>query len=281
MTIAIGAEFDGGTVVCADTKIVATDGATSGGSKVSLSVTPKRMSYAIANAADDGHAATMLAGEMTSAACDSDNYGDLRIKLKATMTAWYSSYGLTKPPVLQFLLSCGGKATASLLFCEPPNTVLSVSHVMAIGQGARPIEPIMKGLFWPIPKFGVGSALLRLAYLMQRAKSEEGSACGGNTTAVVVTKHGAFTFVEDEEMQRAEALASKVDDFLAGFRKQLLSTDPKDAKAVDLKKHMKEVSKEAGLLTFSLDLLDRTGWRPKKHTSPMAGKDPELKDSQE
>ena len=35
MTIAIGAEFDGGAIVCADTKIVATDGTTTHGSKVS------------------------------------------------------------------------------------------------------------------------------------------------------------------------------------------------------------------------------------------------------
>jgi len=266
MTIAIGAEFDGGTVVCADTKIVATDGATSSGSKVSLSVTPKRMAFAIASAADDAHAASMLAGDMTSAACDSEHGRDLQNKLKETMTTWYSAYGAMKPPALHFLLSCGGRQTSNLYFCEPPNTVLRASHVMAIGQGARPIETLMNALFWPIPKFGVKSALLRLAYLMYRAKNEEGSACGGNTTTVVVTKGGAFTFVEDEEMRKAEDLASRVDDFLGDFRKQILSAEPKDAKEVDMKRYV-EMIKEAENMPFSLEWLEKTGWKTTKQKS--------------
>jgi hypothetical protein len=39
MTIAIGGMFEGGVVVCADTKVLATDGATHHKSKVSLSLT--------------------------------------------------------------------------------------------------------------------------------------------------------------------------------------------------------------------------------------------------
>jgi hypothetical protein len=258
VTIAIGAVFDGGTAVCADTKIVATDGATSSGSKVSLSLTPKKMTYAVANAAEDGRAATMLAGEMTNAACDSDSYEVLLIKLKEVMTAWYSAYGVMKPSAPQFLLACGGKRTSNLFFCEPPNTVLRISDVIAIGQGGRPIEPIMQTLFWPIPKFGVKSALLRLAYLMYRAKAEEGSACGGNTTAVIVTKDGAFTFVKDEEMQKAEVLASKVDSFLTDTCKQLLTSEPKEA-GQGMEQFV-SLGKDAKELRFSLELLNKTGW---------------------
>jgi 20S proteasome alpha/beta subunit len=268
MTIAIGAEFDGGAVVCADTKIVATDGATTHGSKVSLSVTPKKMAYAIANAADDGNAAKMLASELTSAACDSENWPDLQKRLKQTMTEWYSGFGTVKPPALQFLLSHGGNKHSGLFFCEPPNTVLSVTHAMAIGQGARPIEPLLPALFWPIPKFGVKSALLRLAYLMHRAKTEEGSACGGRTTTVVVSSDGAFTFLEDDEMKQAEELGASIGKFVGDLRKGLLSLPTQEAQEAEIKgfsQEYLELAKEAESLAFpSLDWLDKPWWKRKK-----------------
>ena len=50
--------------------------------------------------------------------------------------------------------------------------------------------------------------LLLMAYLMYLAKKEEGSACGGHTTALVITRHGSFTFVE--EMDAAEELAGEI-----------------------------------------------------------------------
>ncbi len=265
MTIAIGAEFEGGVAVCADTKIVATDGATTHGSKVFVSVTQKQMAYAIANAAEDGHAADMLAGELSSAACASENWADLQKKLKQTMTDWYLGFGTVKPPVLHFLLSYGGKEQSGLFFCEPPNTVLRVTHAIAIGQGARPIDTFIKNLFWPIPKFGVKTALLRLAYLMCRAKNEEGSACGGNTTTVVVTKDGAFTFVEQEEMQKAEDLASQLDEFLSDLRKQILSSEPKESPEVDMKRSLEMIYK-AQNMRFDLSWLQRTGRKAGIHT---------------
>ena len=162
MTIAIGAQFEGGVAVCADTKVVATDGATHWGSKVFLGVSPDRMAWAIANAADDGNAAKMLAEELSSAVSDSKNYKDLLKRAKEIMTSWYSAFGNVKPPIVHFLVSLGGKDNSSLYFCEPPNTVCSVGDVMAIGQGARPIESFANDLFWSIPKFGAKSALLKL-----------------------------------------------------------------------------------------------------------------------
>jgi 20S proteasome alpha/beta subunit len=268
MTIAIGAEFEGGTIVCADTKIVATDGATSEGSKVMLSVNDRKIAYAIANAAEDGNAASMMASELGSAACGSESWAEISQNLKRVMTEWYSGFGGAKPPVLQFILSYGGLFNSGLYFCEPPNTVLRVSHVIAIGRGSRPIEPMMHGLFWPIPMFGVKEALLKVAYLMYRAKKDEGSACGGNTTAVVVTKEGSFAFVEGEEMEAAERLAAKIENNVEDFRNGMLSLLPKDSQALKHEKCAERylaLVKEAENLAFpGLDWLNKTGWKAKQ-----------------
>jgi hypothetical protein len=280
MTIAIGAKFNGGVVVCADTKVVATDGATHHGSKVFLGTNPERMAWAVANAADDGNAAKMLAGELSYAVADAENYGDLIKQLKEKMTEWYSAFGSNKPPALHFLISWGGKGSSSLFFCEPPNTVYSVSHVMPIGQGARPIEPMVDGLFCTIPKFGVRSALLKLAYLMHIAKNQEGSACGGNTTTVVVTDRGTFTFVDGDEMEKAEKFAEKLDEFISTVRKGLLHSfaeTPEEKPSIEsiftvssLSQIYSELSNEAEALAFpSLKFLE-TGWweRKKLKTQP-------------
>ena len=87
VTIAIGAKFEGGVAVCADTKVVSTDGATHCGSKVFLGANPEKMAWAVANAADDGNAAKMLAGELSSAVSCAENYGDLLKRVKKSMTA--------------------------------------------------------------------------------------------------------------------------------------------------------------------------------------------------
>jgi 20S proteasome alpha/beta subunit len=271
LTIAIGAKFEGGVVVCADTKVVATDGATHHGSKVTLSVNRKKMAYAIANAAEDGNAAKMLSGDLSSAACQSENYVDLRHGLIEEMTKWYGGFGSMKPPALHFLLSAGGNNSSALYFCEPPNTVLFISYAMAIGQGARPIEPFTESLFWGIPVFGVKSALLKLAYLMHVAKSEEGAACGGNTTTVVVSNEGTFAFVDNDEMKKAEELAERMDGFLGKIRQGLLGPSTQveqETKISEFSKQYADLTKEAENLSLpSLEWLDKPWWgRKNKQT---------------
>lgn len=275
MTIAIGATFEGGAVVCADTKVVATDGATHHGSKVTLSVNRNRMAYAIGNAAEDGYAAKMLSGELGAAACSSENFVDLQNKLKEKMTEWYLGFGSTKPPVLHFLLSAGGNGHSALYFCEPPNTVLFISHAMAIGQGARPIEPFAESLFWNLPQFGVKEALLKLAYLMHVAKSEEGSACGGKTTTVVVSDQGTFAFVSDDEMEAAEKWAERMDSLLGTIRSDLsgpFTQEEQEMKIKEFSQRYFDLAREAKGLSFpSLETLDKAWWDRKK---PRRGSGP-------
>src|SRR5579864_3924865 len=73
MTIAIGTGYDHGVIVCADTKVVASDGATTTDSKVSFSTTSSGAVFAIADAAEDARAAKMLAADITNAACNAKN----------------------------------------------------------------------------------------------------------------------------------------------------------------------------------------------------------------
>ncbi len=272
MTIAIGARYSDGAIVCADTKVVSTDGSTSSGSKAFVSVSSNQLSCAVANAADDAHAAKMLASQIANAvgstpiatAVGADtvsNWNDAFDRIKKTMTEWYSAFGAVKPPALHFLLACGGKNYSDLIFCEPPNTVWSCQEPMAIGQGARPIDNITVKLFWPWLNGGVRAALLKLAFLMHRAKKEEGSACGFETRTLIVTKKGRFAFIPNGEMAAAEQFAEKVDSLLADFRKALLSGEPKESrdKALsELAKLYLELGEESDSLNFpSLSRLER------------------------
>lgn len=74
MTIALGAAFDGGAIVCADSLVCASDGATSYGSKTFLGVSATKRMHAIANACEDAYAAKMLGEEISFAISDAEEY---------------------------------------------------------------------------------------------------------------------------------------------------------------------------------------------------------------
>jgi hypothetical protein len=75
MTVAIGTRFEHKgyvcALVCADSRVTATDGATIFGAKAHVSVSVQR-AFAIADSSDDGNAAKMLAGDITRALCNEE-----------------------------------------------------------------------------------------------------------------------------------------------------------------------------------------------------------------
>src|SRR5438105_7527298 len=103
MTIAIGAYFRGGMIVCADTNIVATDLVVKSGCKISVRDCRNGDSYVIANASDDGNAGTMLSQEILDAL--SGVSVDLEQTVKTTMRNWHSGYPQGAAPQMNFVLA--------------------------------------------------------------------------------------------------------------------------------------------------------------------------------
>jgi 20S proteasome alpha/beta subunit len=275
VTIAIGTRFTGGVIVCADSKVVASDGATTDQSKVSLSLTATKRIFGIADAAEDGNAAKMLAGEIMNAVCDSQSPYKLAPDVTSVMASWYNSYGVTQPPQLQFILGAVviGHEGGNVYLCEPPATVLNTIGPVAIGRGARAVEPLLSVLT------GVGGSpfalkptLLRLAYLMYRAKKDEGSACGGNTHAIVISVKGGFAFIEHEEMKKAEEIAADIDTLLRDAYQKIMGAEKPEIqrKFVDelSKNYLLLAERGRGLEFPSLGLLKQPLWRTHNYVGP-------------
>src|SRR5580704_17543553 len=105
MTIAIGAEFNGGAVVCSDTRVSASDGATSWGSKQFTGVSATGKMYVLADASEDAYAAKMLGHEISGAMSDASAKTGLEQPIKDVMEKWYNGYRHVHPPQVQFVLA--------------------------------------------------------------------------------------------------------------------------------------------------------------------------------
>lgn len=255
MTIAIGTYYDKGIIVCADSKVVASDGATTNGLKLSLALGQNRRFIAIANAAEDGHAATMLSDDIAIAIGDAQDEGSAKSNIKAVMTTWHNAYGSQSAPHLQFVVGIVAPGERDVLLCEPPATVIEDAPV-AIGRGARAVERFLeleaRFLTGDSPPMKV--ALLRLAFLMYHAKKEEGSACGGDTHAVILPSNGILTFVNSCDMADAEGLAKEVDALMTVTGKKAMShlteADQNTFVTAEFSKRYAELARKARELTF-------------------------------
>jgi hypothetical protein len=220
LTIAIGTDYNEGIIICADSKVVASDGATTTDMKISLVMGPPRRMVAVATAAEDARAATMLAESISLAAGNPDADPDKDIK--PIMTAWHNAYGKQQAPQLQFIL--GDAAHKAIYLCEPPATVLECCP-LAIGRGARAVEPYMDIPDGLVPHSApMRATLLRLAFLMYRAKKDEGSACGGHTHTVILPQKGGFFMVSRQDMAAAEQLAAEIDGLMLSAAR-MITTD--------------------------------------------------------
>ncbi len=124
MTIAIGEMLRfgklKGALVCADSRIVSSDLATTSGAKVHLSLTPRRSAFAIADAAEDGDAAKMLAQDITKALCAESvvHMGHVPELVKRIMTEWYAAYTGGRAPSTQFVLAAAVNGVCNLFYCS-------------------------------------------------------------------------------------------------------------------------------------------------------------------
>lgn len=262
MTIAIGAPFQYDNMkcalVCADSRIVWSDGSTAWGSKMHLSIgfdEGKAISCsAIASASEDANAALMLAKEITSAISDKSIANTLLVEsaVKAKMTDWQYAYGYRQPPPTEFVLAVAVGGCCEILFCSPPNTVISKWEPFAIGSGSRAVIPLLPLVTSILPS--AESAALQAAYWIYRAKRDEGSACGGNMNLVMVSERGTFAlFDQDDGLKAADALGERVDELLQQCRYGLLSWHETETQAQFISKFSSDylaLAKEAHEIAF-------------------------------
>jgi hypothetical protein len=267
MTIAIGAMYEEGVIVTVDSKIVYTDGSTTNsGDKIFLSLSPEMNAlFAIANAAEDAQAAKTLANDISSALVEAHRQNKApEAFVKRAMGKWYRSYGYSQVPVTEFLVGRinVNQHWAGLYYLQPPSTVLWKSP-FAIGRGARPVEPLL-GLLSNYES-DIKPQLLLLAYLMYLAKKDEGSACGGYTHGLVLTKQGGSTFLYS--MEEAEKLAAEIHSSVQGCIREIVggaSTTKDRAETKPFMQLFEELHKRAEGLAFpELDNLKRNFWKRK------------------
>lgn len=227
MTIAIGEMFQfgdlKGALVCADSRIVSTDLATTVGSKIHLSLTPRRSAFAIADAAEDGNAAKMLAKDITIALCAESvvHVGHVPEVVKKIMTEWFAAFSGARPPATEFVLAAAVRGVCNVFYCSPPNTVLEKSPALAVGQGARVVDPLLPNGTSVLPC--TREAVLRAAYWMNRAKRDEGSMCGGITHMFMISEKGGIALSDSKQLAAAESFAEEVDALVSDFTHGVLS----------------------------------------------------------
>ena len=269
MTIAIGATFAGGAVVCSDTKVSASDGATSWGAKQFLGISVTGKMYVLADSSEDAHAAKMLGAEISDALSGTGKFERIQEPIKAVMERWHNGYRHVQPPQVQFMLALiqKGWSNASLYFCEPPNAIAHGSP-LAIGKGSRVVDPVLDILTEvPDENMDAPSALLRVAYLMNVAKNYEGATCGGDSFAAVISAGGGFTFIDEEEMSQAETLAKYLDKSIESGIRKATGNGASVLRKFPFPESFDKVSEQLGLFDFrSLKHLDRKLWKKAKQS---------------
>src|SRR5712691_2302723 len=188
MTIAVGMLCEGGALVCADTQLVMSDGSTTEVSKTSACKT-RWGSFGIANAGDDGNAASTLVGrigELLEISSISD-WGSFQDTISHAMEEWSAPYPQI-PETSLIVAAYVRDRGVGLYLCQPPNTVVpkSIGYV-AVGAGSAVTDPLQQTLFAStVSRLHEPQKILReISYLMYKAK--KGSAyCGKRTQGVYV-----------------------------------------------------------------------------------------------
>jgi hypothetical protein len=215
MTIAIGAYCNDGVAICADTKVVWDDNSTSYGPKIFARKNGFTLrSFAVTSASRDGNAANGLARDILNVLHPyNDEPPDYEWKIKDVMSPWYANYGQVTPPHVELLVAASWPRECALFYCQPPQSVTRISIAeppKAIGYGARAVEPFLAPNRYEIftaPR----CVLIRLAYLMYRAKKDEAAMCGGSTDCFVLYRNGGLIQIPQIEMERAESLGMAID----------------------------------------------------------------------
>ena len=225
MSVGIGTRYERGLVICTDTKVVLSDGSTKVGTKLRLTQCGLG-TFAIVNAAtDDGNAGAVLSEEIAEdlfrlKAGGSDPFV---AAIKNRLRIWHAGYGSpsTQPPATQFIIAVEARGYGGVYFVEPPQTVIyHYSRPLTIGGGAAAVDPLLSMVLPEI--VALRPTILKLAYLMYRAKKEQGALVGGPTDLIVIRKDGDFRWLSTSEMNSAEKAIAAVDSVLRDCCRGLL-----------------------------------------------------------
>jgi 20S proteasome alpha/beta subunit len=238
MTIAIGARCHEGVIICADTKVTAGDGITTQASKLRIWQGANASGMAVANSAEDARAADMLADEMSHVLMHTGEAPQqaqhIEHLIKETMTNWHKAYTQFAPPPLEFLLAIGSNGKSQLYMCAPPNTVLRCRAATAIGVGSIVVDPLLNDVF--CAQSNARQTLMKIAYLMNRAKTDLAAKCGGDSDAILVTDAGLILGIGRPDMADAESIMPHIDIMLDELRQSLLSQPNKEEQTKFLKR---------------------------------------------
>jgi hypothetical protein len=228
MTLGIAVPFPGGSILCADSRIAASDGASAAEDDAALmSVTSGKRIFAITYAAKDPRAGRMLASEIASVACNAASRLDIVPGIKRVMGDWFRSYGVAQIPSMQFLVASNStdENAGRVLLCEPPSTVMETFGPCVVGGGAGNINPMLK-LLTPRynQSFSLRSTVLRMTYLNYLARKYD-PAIGEETEMIVLSNRGSFTYIDRRELLQAQALGEKVDALLLDMARQILCAE--------------------------------------------------------
>lgn len=227
MTIAIGMLCDGGVIVAADTQLTWQDERTDYGPKVYDLVTDTA-SFVIAISANDVEAAATFVSEVKKALLKPiRSISAVENSIKEMMKKWNSSFRFREDRTdVSFLLGVRikepipeAKDMNGLFFCELPftvsrKTIENAKGYIAIGCGRPASDSLFNVLFGT--SVAPHACLCRISYLMNRAKQEFRSGCGGDTDAVFLrAEHEKPLWIERYSMAQAESFGRFLDEALA------------------------------------------------------------------
>jgi hypothetical protein len=227
MTLGIAVPFPGGSILCADSRIEATDGSGAESEAALMSVTSGKRIFAITYAAKDPRAGRMLASEIATVACGAATRQDIVPGIKRVMGDWFRSYGVAQIPALQFLVASNSTddTAGRILLCEPPSTVMETFGPCVVGGASGPITPWLKMLASERSQsMSLRTTVLRMTYLLYLARKYD-TTMGEETEMIVLSNRGSFSYIDRREIRQAEGLGEKVDVLLLDVARQVLTAE--------------------------------------------------------
>lgn len=224
VTIAISNRSVDGVILYADKKIIASDGATTEGTKIYRASLPNDGYIALASAANDAIASEALAVDLISRAKGEKDQKKIWGTIQSAMVNWSAPYPAGELPQIQYLMALRTFGQARIYLLQLRNQIVPVPSRRAIGAGGRIVDAMLEDVFPEGVPFDTKVSLFNMAYMARRAKDNESSVGGGSrSNAIYIPDEGIARWIDEDELWLAEELASTVDERLSATRRVVMS----------------------------------------------------------